>query len=123
MCATHHMTYAVCAQLPWQQGALVKLSCTWTHIHSVPMSDQDCCLQCAAGDHKSDLVTRLNPRGQLPVYEEGDIVIPDSLASIIWIEEQHGKSGTPLLPPVSDRKHRALVRLVNQGDAMLWTAS
>lgn len=64
---------------------------------------------CAPGDHKSDLVTRLNPRGQLPVYEEGDIVISDSLAAIIWIEEQHGMSGEPLLPPLTDRKRRALV--------------
>ncbi len=71
------------------------------------------------GEHKSDLVTRLNPRGQLPVYEEGDIVIPDSLASIIWIEEQHSKSGTPLLTPVSDRKHRALVRIDKLADASL----
>jgi glutathione S-transferase len=74
------------------------------------------------GEHKSDLVTRLNPRGQLPVYEEGDIVIPDSLASIIWIEEQHGKSGTLLLPPVSERKRRALVRLDILADAPLLTA-
>lgn len=72
-----------------------------------------------AGEHKSDLITHLNPRGQLPVFEEGDIVMSDSLAAIIWIEEQHGESGEPLMPPLSDRKRRAMVCFVLRAGASM----
>lgn len=51
------------------------------------------CTGYCTGEHKSDL-TSLNLRGQLPVYVEGEIVVSDLLAAIIWIEEQHSGSGT-----------------------------
>jgi len=58
-------------------------------------------------EHKSDEVTALNPRGQLPTLKLGDIVINESLAACDFIEDQYGAQGTKLVP--DGRTERALV--------------
>lgn len=40
---------------------------------------------------RSELVTRLNPLGQIPVLTDGDVVIPDSLAILHYLADRAGR--------------------------------
>jgi glutathione S-transferase len=55
---------------------------------------------------------RLNPFGQVPVLEDGDLVISESIAILEYLEERH--PAPPLLP--ADAASRAAVRQL-----MLWS--
>lgn len=48
---------------------------------------------------------------QVPTLTDGDIVVCESLAAIIYLEETYSAQGTPLLPPLAQAAARALVRL------------
>ena len=48
----------------------------------------------------------INPRGQLPSFKDGNIVVNDSMAAIIYLAETYD-SGTQLLP--KDPAERAVV--------------
>ena len=48
----------------------------------------------------------INPRGQLPAFKDGSVVVNESFAAIIYLEEKYD-SGTQLLP--KDPAARALV--------------
>ena len=39
----------------------------------------------------------INPRGQLPAFRDGDVVVNESLAAIMYLEDKYD-SGTRLLP-------------------------
>lgn len=58
-------------------------------------------------EHKSAEVLALNPRGQLPTFKHGDIIINESSAACAFVEEQYRDQGNPLMP--SDAKGKALV--------------
>jgi glutathione S-transferase len=60
-------------------------------------------------EHKSEEVLALNPRGQVPTFKDGDVVVNESLAAIIYLEETYANQGTPLLPPLDKPDARALV--------------
>jgi len=66
-----------------------------------------------AEEHKSEEVMAINPRGQLPAFRDGDVVVNESFAAIIYLEEKY-ESGTQLLP--KDPAARALVRLLDQNE-------
>lgn len=44
-----------------------------------------------AGDTQTPEFLRLNPRGQVPVLVDGDVVVWDSLAILVYLARQHGK--------------------------------
>lgn len=46
----------------------------------------------AAGAHKSPAFLALNPFGQIPVLEDGDIVITDSNAILVYLAKKAGRS-------------------------------
>lgn len=43
------------------------------------------------GEHKQPSFLRLNPRGQVPVLADGDTVIWDSMAILVYLARRHGK--------------------------------
>jgi glutathione S-transferase len=49
-----------------------------------------------AGEHKSPAFLKVNPRGQIPCLEDGDVVVYESTAIIQYLERKH--SVPPLLP-------------------------
>ena len=69
---------------------------------SVVVSYQSCV---AAEEHKEPEYLALNPRGQMPILIDGDTVVCESLASLLYLDEAYPEH--PLLP--SDRQQRALV--------------
>ncbi len=60
----------------------------------------------SAEEHKSPDVMAINPRGQLPAFKDGDVIVNESFAAIIYLEETYD-SGAQLLP--KDTAKRALV--------------
>ena len=64
------------------------------------------------GALKTEAFARLNPFGQVPVLEDGDLVIAESLAILEYLEERHP---APALLP-QDAAGRARVR-----ELMLWS--
>ncbi|XP_013390633.2 glutathione S-transferase A-like, partial [Lingula anatina] len=60
--------------------------------------------------HKSDEVLKLNPRGQVPTFRCGNLVINESNASCLFLEDTY-KSGTQLIPSEPARKANVLQRM------------
>ncbi len=46
----------------------------------------------AAGAHKAPAFLKLNPFGQVPVLEDGETVIPDSNAILVYLAKKHGRT-------------------------------
>ena len=42
-----------------------------------------------AEGHKTPEVLKLNPRGQVPVFKDGDVLVNESLAAIQYLEEAY----------------------------------
>ncbi len=60
---------------------------------------------CDAGEHKSEEILKLNPRGQVPTFVDGDVVVNESLAALLYIQDKYP---SPSLLPVTI-EGRALV--------------
>lgn len=58
-------------------------------------------------EHKSDEVLALNPRGQVPTFKHGGVVLNESLAACDYIAYIYADQGTDLLP--ADPATQALV--------------
>lgn len=43
-----------------------------------------------AGEHKSPEFLKLNPLGQIPVLEDGDLILRDSQAILVYLAKKHG---------------------------------
>ena len=56
---------------------------------------------------KSEPVLAVNPRGELPCLEVGEVIVSESLAACLYLEEKFVNQGTRLLP--TDVDERALV--------------
>lgn len=48
-----------------------------------------------AGAHKRPEFLALNPFGQVPVLEDGDVVVPDSTAILVYLAKKHGGGWLP----------------------------
>ncbi|WP_338664834.1 glutathione S-transferase [Pararoseomonas sp. SCSIO 73927] len=46
----------------------------------------------AAGEHKSPAFLALNPFGQVPVLEDGEVVVPDSNAILVYLARKLGRT-------------------------------
>ncbi|XP_041361182.1 glutathione S-transferase A-like [Gigantopelta aegis] len=58
-------------------------------------------------EHKSEEILALNPRGQLPTFKDGNVVVNESNAIIEYLENEYPNNGAKLLP--SDKAGKARV--------------
>lgn len=49
-------------------------------------------------EHKAEDVMKLNPRGQLPTFRDGDVVVNESNAICMYLEEKYSTDSNRLLP-------------------------
>ncbi|KAK8521844.1 hypothetical protein V6N13_021922 [Hibiscus sabdariffa] len=64
-----------------------------------------------AGEHKSETFLALNPFGQIPALEQGDLKLFESRAITQYIAQEYSDKGTHLLPVPGSNKTMALVQL------------
>ncbi|KAM6899843.1 glutathione S-transferase A-like [Xenentodon cancila] len=50
------------------------------------------------GEHKSQEVLEINPRGQLPAFKHGDNIVNESTAACLYLENQFKSQGNKLIP-------------------------
>ncbi|XP_030003674.1 glutathione S-transferase A-like [Sphaeramia orbicularis] len=50
------------------------------------------------GEHKSQEVLEINPRGQLPAFRHGDNIVNESAATCLYLENEFKSQGTKLIP-------------------------
>ncbi|XP_029938077.1 glutathione S-transferase A-like [Salarias fasciatus] len=49
-------------------------------------------------EHKSQEVLEINPRGELPAFKHGDIILNQSTGACLYLENQFKSQGTKLIP-------------------------
>ncbi|XVF21932.1 hypothetical protein REPUB_Repub12eG0131600 [Reevesia pubescens] len=69
-----------------------------------------------AGEHKSENFLSLNPFGQVPAFEEGDLKLFESRAITQYIAHEYADKGTQLLLPGSN-KSMAVLQLWKEVEA------
>jgi glutathione S-transferase len=71
------------------------------------------------GDVKQPAFVAMNPRGQVPVIQDGDYILYESAAIVEYLEDAYPGAGAPLLPDAP--RSRGLVRrLVREADEYLF---
>uniref|UniRef100_A0A3B3C0Q1 Glutathione S-transferase rho n=1 Tax=Oryzias melastigma TaxID=30732 RepID=A0A3B3C0Q1_ORYME len=63
------------------------------------------------GDHKSQEVLEVNPRGQLPSFKHGDNIVNDSYAICFYLESQFQNQGNCLIPDAAEERARMYQRM------------
>jgi len=62
-------------------------------------------------EHKGEENLKLNPRGQLPTFKHGRVVVNESTAICHYLESQFKKQGTQLIPDDATKQGLVLQRL------------
>lgn len=77
-----------------------------------------------AGEHKHPDLLRLNPAGKVPVLVDGDIVIPESAAIVLYLADKYREKG--LLPANLEERaqaYRWVMFAVTELEQPLWRIS
>ncbi|XP_065186247.1 glutathione S-transferase A-like isoform X3 [Sycon ciliatum] len=67
-------------------------------------------LDFSKGEHKGPEVLALNPRGQVPTFKDGDLVLGESYAVLHYLQHRYPDSGNNLLPGSAKEQGKALQR-------------
>ncbi|XP_048247836.1 glutathione S-transferase A-like [Haliotis rufescens] len=62
-------------------------------------------------EHKSEEILKLNPRGQVPTFKDGDVVVNESNAICFYLERKFPGQGTKLVPTDISEYARILQRV------------
>jgi len=67
------------------------------YLHEKGLKPEVKVISLTKGEHKTDEFLAINPRHQVPVYQDGDVVISESLAIMMYLEHKHHQH-LPLIP-------------------------
>ncbi|ETX15413.1 glutathione S-transferase [Roseivivax halodurans JCM 10272] len=87
---------------------LEELGADYTHVPAAPRAAE---------------VTQVSPLGKVPVLIDGDHVIPDSGAILHYLADRHGALTYPAGTPERARQDAWTFRILDELDALLWTAA
>ncbi|KAK8509864.1 hypothetical protein V6N12_001936 [Hibiscus sabdariffa] len=73
----------------------------------------------AAGEHKSESYLALNPFGQVPAFEDGDLKLFESRAITHYVAHEYADKGTQLLITGSNKETAVLQLWVEENEAKL----
>jgi len=85
------------------------------HIEYQPMP-----ISLSTNENKSEFFLSLNPRGKVPTLVDGDIILYESMAILLYLDERYEE--TPLIPTDFTLKARVYVRMMETqylSDALL----
>ncbi|PVD31900.1 hypothetical protein C0Q70_07326 [Pomacea canaliculata] len=69
-------------------------------------------------EQKSDEILKLNPRGQVPTFRDGDVVVNESTAICEYLEFKFAEQGATLLPSDAATRGRVLQRMFETQNLM-----
>ncbi|MEM9871931.1 MAG: glutathione S-transferase [Pseudomonadota bacterium] len=72
---------------------------------------------------QSDDIRRYNPLGKVPALVDGDAVLTDSVAIMTYLADKHSAMTAPAGTPERARQDAMTLWLVDEMDALLWTAA
>ncbi|ETX29994.1 glutathione S-transferase family protein [Roseivivax isoporae] len=72
---------------------------------------------------RSDEVTRVSALGKIPVLVDGETVVPDSSAILTYLADRHAALTFPAGTPERARQDAWTFRILDELDALLWTAA
>lgn len=62
----------------------------------------------AAGEHKTDTFLKLNPNGQVPVLQDGDVTVTDSNAILVYLARKYAPDFLPTDPALEAQVQKFL---------------
>jgi glutathione S-transferase len=72
---------------------------------------------------QSDIARGLNPTGKVPILQDGDDVITDSVAIMMYLADKHGELTYPFGSVERAQLNAMLMFLLDEFDAVLWAAA
>ncbi|WP_299683872.1 glutathione S-transferase family protein [uncultured Tateyamaria sp.] len=72
---------------------------------------------------QTDDIRRYNPLGKIPALVDGDAVLTDSVAIMTYLADKHSGMTAPAGTPERARQDAMTLWLVDEMDALLWTAA
>ncbi|WP_299619633.1 glutathione S-transferase family protein [uncultured Tateyamaria sp.] len=72
---------------------------------------------------RSDEARKYNPLGKIPALVDGDDVLTDSVAIMTYLADKHGALTAPAGTPARAQQDAMTLWLVDEMDALLWTAA
>ncbi|MEL6617230.1 MAG: glutathione S-transferase [Pseudomonadota bacterium] len=72
---------------------------------------------------RSEEIMAHNPLGKVPALKDGDDVLTDSVAIITYLADKHGALTAPAGTIARARQDAMTLWLIDEMDALLWTAS
>ncbi|MEL6465896.1 MAG: glutathione S-transferase [Pseudomonadota bacterium] len=72
---------------------------------------------------RSEEAKAFNPLGKIPALVDGDDVLTDSVAIMTYLSDKHGGLTAPAGSPARARLDAVTLWLIDECDALLWTAS
>lgn len=72
---------------------------------------------------RSDEITRHNPLGKLPALIDGDQVLTDSVAIVTYLADKYSRFTAPPGTIARARQDAMTLWLIDEMDALLWTAA
>ncbi|MEM8655130.1 MAG: glutathione S-transferase [Pseudomonadota bacterium] len=72
---------------------------------------------------RSEDAKTYNPLGKIPALVDGDDVLTDSVAIMTYLADKHGGLTAPAGSPARARQDAVTLWLIDELDALLWTAS
>jgi glutathione S-transferase len=72
---------------------------------------------------RSDEAKKFNPLGKIPALVDGDDVLTDSMAIMTYLGDKHGMLTAPAGTPARARQDAMTFWLVDEFDAILWSAA
>lgn len=70
---------------------------------------------CIAGGHKSEEVLKLNPRGQVPTFVDDGVVVNESLAILLYLQDKYPQ---PSLLPATIEGRALVCSMPDRSDVM-----
>ena len=72
---------------------------------------------------QSDAAREYNPTGKIPALVDGDAVLTDSVAIMTYLADKHGALTAPAGTPARARQDAMTLWLIDEFDAVLWSAA
>uniref|UniRef100_A0A3B1ISQ2 Glutathione S-transferase rho n=1 Tax=Astyanax mexicanus TaxID=7994 RepID=A0A3B1ISQ2_ASTMX len=63
-------------------------------------------------EHKNPDVLQINPRGQIPTFKHGDVVVNESIAACLYLQNPFKSQGTQLMPDSVSQQALVLQRML-----------